>query len=80
MFDGIIDFDAATTDRTTGQLRAEFKPSSTTGGPGDGITPNRAGYIAMADAVDLKLLLPPPRPVPRRPAPRPAPAPAAADQ
>lgn len=73
-FDGLIDFDAATTDRTTGQMRAEFKPSSTAGGPGDGITPNRAGYIAMADAVDLKLLLPPvpQRPAVRRPPPRPA--------
>lgn len=79
LFDGVIDFDAATTDRSTGQLRAEYKPSSTAGGPGDGTTPNRAGYIAMADAVDLKLLLPPPRPAPRRPAPHPAPAAPPAD-
>lgn len=65
-FDGVVDFDAATIDRTTGQLRAEYKPSSTVGGPGDGITTNRAGYIAMADAVDLKLFLPSARQPPTR--------------
>ena len=79
VFDGVIDFDAATIDRTTGQLRAEFKPPSTiggagttvSGGAGDGLTPNRAGYIAMADAVDLKLLLPGQRAAPVRRAPAP---------
>ena len=77
-FDAVVDLDAATLDRTTGQLRAEFKPSSTVGGPGDGVTPNRAGYIAMADAVDLKVFLPPQRQVPARrpPPPRPRAVPA----
>ena len=75
-FDGVIDFDAATTDRTTGQIRAEFKAFPGAAAPSDGVLPNRAGYIAMADAVDLKLFLPPARPAPRRPAPRPAPSPA----
>jgi lysophospholipase L1-like esterase len=28
------------------------------GGPGDGLHPNRAGYLAMASAIDLDLLLP----------------------
>ncbi len=32
----------------TGGLRPEFVPGSTIGGPGDGLHPNRAGYIAWA--------------------------------
>ena len=34
------------------------RPDSTTGGPGDKLHPNRAGYLAMAMAVDLSLLVP----------------------
>ena len=56
-FDAVVDFDAATIDSATGQLRAEFVPDSTAGGPGDRLHPNRAGYLAMANAIDLKLLL-----------------------
>ncbi|MGI4941813.1 MAG: hypothetical protein ACRYHQ_14840, partial [Janthinobacterium lividum] len=56
LFDGVADFDAATADPATGGMRAEFKPNSTTGGPGDGLHPNRAGYLAMGQAVDLRLL------------------------
>ena len=66
LFDGTVDFDRAVTDPATGGLRPEFVPNSTIGGPGDGLHPNRAGYAAMADAVDLRLLAePPPRPKPR---------------
>jgi lysophospholipase L1-like esterase len=57
-FDAVADFDAATLDPQTGALRADFKPGSSIGGPGDGLHPNRAGYQAMAAAVDLKSLLP----------------------
>ena len=57
LFDAVADFDKATVDPDTGQLRAEFVPDSTTGGPGDKLHPNRAGYLAMAWAIDLKLLL-----------------------
>lgn len=57
LFDGVADFDLATVDPETGQLRAEFVPDSTTGGAGDKLHPNRAGYLAMAGAIDLKLLL-----------------------
>ena len=57
LFDGIIDFDAATRDPRTGGLRPEFQPNSSIGGPGDGLHPNRAGYLAMANAVDLKLIV-----------------------
>jgi lysophospholipase L1-like esterase len=58
IFDGIVDFERATLDPATGMLRAEFLPSSTTGGPGDFIHPNRAGYQAMALAIDLNLIAP----------------------
>jgi lysophospholipase L1-like esterase len=57
VFDGVIDFDAATIDRSTGVLREEFVPNSTIGGPGDRLHPNRLGYAAMAQAVDVTSLL-----------------------
>jgi lysophospholipase L1-like esterase len=56
LFDGMADFDASTLDPATGALRQEFRPGSSTGGPGDGLHPNRAGYQAMANAVDLSIL------------------------
>ena len=56
MFDGVADFDRATVDPQTGGMRPEFVPDSTIGGPGDKLHPNRAGYMAMAAAIDLKLL------------------------
>jgi lysophospholipase L1-like esterase len=58
VFDAVADFDKATLDPKTGGLRAEFVPDSTTGGPGDKLHPNRAGYLAMALAIDLSRLLP----------------------
>ena len=58
IFDGVADFDAVTRDATTGGLRAEFQPNSSIGGPGDALHPNRAGYLAMGNAVDLKMLVP----------------------
>jgi lysophospholipase L1-like esterase len=59
IFDGIADFEAAVIDAGSGALRAEFQPNSTVGGPGDKVHPNRAGYQAMAKAVDLALVAPP---------------------
>jgi lysophospholipase L1-like esterase len=58
IFDCIADFDAATLDRATGTLLKEFVPDSTLGGRGDMIHPNRAGYQAMANAVDLRACFP----------------------
>ena len=55
LFDGVIDFDAATRDPRSGGLRAEYQPNSSIGGPGDGLHPNRAGYLAMAQAIDLQM-------------------------
>jgi lysophospholipase L1-like esterase len=57
VFDEVADFDKATLDPATGQLRAEFVPDSTTGGAGDRLHPNRAGYMAMAGSVDLEMLV-----------------------
>lgn len=57
VFDGVADFDRATLDADTGRLRAAFVPDSN-GGAGDGLHPNRRGYMAMGQAVDLDLLLP----------------------
>jgi len=55
-FDGAFDFDAATRDDGTGQIRPAMQPNSSTGGPGDKLHPNRAGYAAMANAIDLELV------------------------
>jgi lysophospholipase L1-like esterase len=58
LFDGVADFDRATRDPGTGALQPAFQPNSTTGGPGDRLHPNRAGYQAMGEAIDIKLLSP----------------------
>jgi len=56
VFDAVADFDAATVDASTGELRPQFVPDSTTGGAGDRLHPNRAGYAAMAHAIDITKL------------------------
>jgi lysophospholipase L1-like esterase len=55
VFDGVVDFDRATTDPQTGGMKAEFIPDNTVGGPGDKLHPNRMGYQAMGMAIDLGL-------------------------
>jgi lysophospholipase L1-like esterase len=55
VFDGVADFDRATTDPQTGGMKAEFVPDNTVGGPGDKLHPNRMGYQAMGKAIDLGL-------------------------
>lgn len=57
-FDSVIDFDKAVIDAQSGGLKPEFIPESTTGGPGDKLHPNRTGYLAMGEAIDLDLLKP----------------------
>jgi len=57
IFDGVIDLDAVTLDPRTGELRAEYQPNSTVGGPGEKIHPNRAGYAAMGTAIDLEMIV-----------------------
>jgi lysophospholipase L1-like esterase len=61
IFDGVLDFDAATLDDATGEIKPVMQPNSSTGGPGDKLHPNRAGYAAMANAIDIKLLAGRPR-------------------
>ena len=58
IFDSVADFDAVTLDPSTGELRPEFQPNSTTAMI-DRLHPNRAGYLAMGEAVDLGVLAPP---------------------
>jgi lysophospholipase L1-like esterase len=53
LFEGVADFSKVTLDSETGEMKPEFVPDSTTGGPGDKLHPNRAGYQAMADVIDL---------------------------
>jgi lysophospholipase L1-like esterase len=55
LFDGVVDFDKVTVDAETGSLKGELVPESTTGGAGDKLHPNRAGYLAMGMAIDLGL-------------------------
>ena len=55
VFDGVADFDRATTDPQTGGMKAEFVPDNTVGGPGDRLHPNRLGYQTMGMAIDLGL-------------------------
>jgi lysophospholipase L1-like esterase len=57
LFVGVIEFDPVTLDLKTGEMKPEFVPESTTGGPGDKLHPNRAGYQAMANTIDLPLIL-----------------------
>ncbi len=60
VFDGVIDFDKTIVNPETGEMRPEFVPDSTAGGPGDKLHPNRLGYLAMGEAIDLTLFGPPP--------------------
>lgn len=59
LFDGVIDFDKVTANTETGEMQPEFVPDSI-GGPGDKLHPNRLGYLAMGQAIDLNLFGPPP--------------------
>ena len=56
VFDGVIDFDAVILDPATGQMKPEFVPESTTGGPGDKLHPNRVGYQVMGNSIDLNVV------------------------
>lgn len=56
MFDAVIDFDQVILDPATGQMKPEFVPDSTVGGPGDKLHPNRVGYQAMGNSIDLRVI------------------------
>jgi lysophospholipase L1-like esterase len=62
IYDSVADMDAATIDPATGALRAPFLPPSSIGGTVlDWLHPNRAGYQAMANSIDLGIFAPTPR-------------------
>ena len=59
IFSGYIDFDEVILDPATGQMKAEFVPDSTIGGPGDKLHPNRVGYQAMGNSINLNQVVNP---------------------
>jgi len=55
--DGVADFSAVTEDPAhPGHLLPAYDLNSSVGGPGDHLHPDRAGFIAMADAVNVSQL------------------------
>jgi lysophospholipase L1-like esterase len=58
LFDAVLDFDAVTLDPDTGGLKREMIPESTTGGDGDKLHPNHAGYLAMGMSINLDAVAP----------------------
>jgi lysophospholipase L1-like esterase len=60
LYDGVEDFDAATLDPATSNMKAEYLPNSQfTQLPWDYLHPNHAGYLAMGQAVDITPFAPP---------------------
>jgi len=54
LYDGVVDFDQATLDPATGNMKAPYVPNSQfTQLPWDYLHPNHAGYNAMGRAVDI---------------------------
>jgi lysophospholipase L1-like esterase len=55
LFDGVADFDAATLDPATGNMRSEFLANSEfTQLPWDYLHPNHGGYLAMGLSIDIR--------------------------
>ncbi len=57
IFSSYIDFDEVILDPATGQMKPEFVPDSTIGGAGDKLHPNRVGYQAMGNSINLKQVI-----------------------
>jgi lysophospholipase L1-like esterase len=57
IFDSVADMDLAADDPVTGMIRAQYLVNSTTAAI-DHIHPNRAGYLAMAETIDLSVFAP----------------------
>jgi lysophospholipase L1-like esterase len=57
IFESVADMDAATADPATGMMRDEFLTNSTLGTI-DHLHPNRAGYLSMANTIDIGVLAP----------------------
>jgi lysophospholipase L1-like esterase len=59
LFDGVVDFDKATLDPATGNMKAQYLPNSQfTQLPWDYLHPNHAGYNAMGLAIDVTVFAP----------------------
>ena len=59
LYDGVADFDQATLDPATGNMKAEYLPNSQlTQLPWDYLHPNHAGYNAMGLIIDIGLFRP----------------------
>ena len=59
IYDSVADMDAATLNPATGAMQPPFLPPSSIGGTVlDWLHPNRAGYQAMANTVDLRIFAP----------------------
>ncbi len=56
VFDGVIEFDPVILDPQTSGMKPEYIHDTTVGGPGDQLHPNRLGYQAMGQSIDLSLL------------------------
>jgi lysophospholipase L1-like esterase len=64
LYDAVVDFDAATLDPSTNNMKAEYVPNSLfTQLPWDYLHPNHAGYTAMGMSIDIRPLA---TPAPRR--------------
>ena len=62
LFDGVVEFDAATLDPATGNMKDVYLPNSQfTQLPWDYLHPNHAGYNAMGLVVDIAPFAPPHR-------------------
>jgi lysophospholipase L1-like esterase len=56
VFDGVLDFEAAVTDGgNPPALQTQYATWTSADGSGDGLHPSPAGYLQMADSVDLTL-------------------------
>ncbi len=57
LFDAVVDFDGATVNTVTGALKAEYAVPTNGVSKQDGLHPNRAGYLAMGESIDLDALV-----------------------
>jgi lysophospholipase L1-like esterase len=56
LFNVVIDFNGATADPASGELRPEMAFSTAASGTGDKLHPNRLGYLSMGSAADADLM------------------------
>ena len=57
MFDGVVDFDKATLDPADRRAEGGVRAGKHDRRPGDKLHPNRAGYLAMGNSIDLEMVM-----------------------